>query len=1388
MEQSVSRRSRAGLVVKIAVAMLIGVAGLTVVGVDAAFAVAGPPTVTGLAKGLNGTGVCTAGVGYGGDSSGGVEIAVCGTDFGALDNTSTSVTVGGAPATVVEVVSNSRLYVDVPPAASSTAAEDVIVTNPLLTTSTTSTCVANPGCVYTYTWQPPTVAAVGLTPVTATNQVSGSTTVTISAAGTWTTGQEVSLAGFSNHLTTGIYTITAGGSGSFNVTFDGITTGSGPGVVSPTPAGGVGPTAGGNHAIISGTNLAGTTSVLFGSNAATYTVNSATQITATVPASTGGATGPVDVTVTNPNSTSSVTPLTDTYSYIGTPTVTGVTTVANPAGGPTGGGTSVTVTGTGFNNVSAVKFGTAPATSFLTNSLDSITAVAPAGTGTQDITVTTSLGTSTVTSADEYTYNGTLTAVGGTASYSSSPGTDVPATATSQAGGAGTPVTVDAIGSWSAGTEVVLSGFTNGLTAGTYTITSSPGLGSFIIPFAGTTSGSGTGTVLIPNTATTSSVTATAQAGSSVTVTSSGTWYAGEQLYLTGFTNGLSGNYTVTAGGSNSFTITGTTTGTGTGTIVPYQVQSFDAATLVTGGTSVGAITVTSQPAAGGGTVSVVGDQLLYTPAQPPPTSYTTGSGATETTTWLTSVSTTGTQTATFQVCEATPNTGTCTSATMTYLVSATGFYVGNQLSAAGQIDTVVEDTGSASVISNSTPGPGSTFTSTVAPPSTVLPASNSGFTLTGIGGYRSITPVPSGISLVPGSLSVSGGDTASSGEYTVTYCTAAMGFVAGTCTANNATNFNTPYPYIETSLNVSNLIAGGSQLSLPTINAEWTVTAPVGTQISSMETEFSVVTVVQTIGVLVLDAYPTDLASNLNQGINAPPPTYAAPPARWSATVTNIGPTPPTITSADATTFTEGTAGSFTVTTQGDPTPAISETGQTLPSGVTFVDNGDGTATLAGTPAAGTAGTYTITIKAANGNLPDATQTFTLTVNQPAAAPAITSADSTSFAVGTAGSFTVTTTGNPAPTVTETGPLPTGVTFVGNSGGTATLSGTPAAGTGGSYPITITANNGVTPNATQSFTLSVDQAPAITSADADTFKVATAGSFTVTTTGTPTAAITETGSLPTGVALVDNGNGTATLSGTPAAATGGTYAITITANNGVSPNATQSFTLTVDQAPSITSADTTTFVIGTAGSFQVTASGFPASTFTETGALPGGVTLSNSGLLSDHRIQSFVPDHYHCRQWDHPERHPVVHAGYPDCRRSTDDHVGRHHRLHRRIPRDLHRDGHRGPCPDVQRDGPSARWCDPQLCRCPFRHPGRRLERYVPHRHHSCQRDLSQRDPGLQPGGHERHGPDDYFGPGNDLHGRFARQLYGHDHRESVGGNHRDGFASVRSDAGEQR
>jgi large repetitive protein len=318
-----------------------------------------------------------------------------------------------------------------------------------------------------------------------------------------------------------------------------------------------------------------------------------------------------------------------------------------------------------------------------------------------------------------------------------------------------------------------------------------------------------------------------------------------------------------------------------------------------------------------------------------------------------------------------------------------------------------------------------------------------------------------------------------------------------------------------------------------------------------------------------------------------------------------------PAITSGSATTFAVGTAGSFLVTATGTPTPALSENG-TPPAGVTFVDNGNGTATLSGTPAAGSGGSYPLVITAANGVGSNSTQSFTLTVSQNLA---ITSGSMTTFTVGSTGFFSVTTTGFPVPALTASENLPTGVTFTDNGNGTATLSGIPAADSGGTYPLTITASNGgVDPNAIQSFTLVVNQGVAILTGNSTTFTVGVAGSFTVATTGVPLPALTATGGFPGGINFVDNGNGTGTLSGTPVAGSGGSYAITFTANNGVGTAAMQSFTLMVNQGPGITSTNTATFTEQVAGSFTVTTSGDPTPALTYTGTLPSGVNLFDNG------------------------------------------------------------------------------------------------------------------------------------------------------------------------------
>ncbi len=79
-------------------------------------------------------------------------------------------------------------------------------------------------------------------------------------------------------------------------------------------------------------------------------------------------------------------------------------TSIDPLGGPTGGGTSVTVTGTDLAAATSVDFGSAPA-AVTEDSDTSITVTSPPGVlGSVDITVTTAGGTSATSAADQFTY------------------------------------------------------------------------------------------------------------------------------------------------------------------------------------------------------------------------------------------------------------------------------------------------------------------------------------------------------------------------------------------------------------------------------------------------------------------------------------------------------------------------------------------------------------------------------------------------------------------------------------------------------------------------------------------------------------------------------------------------------------------------------------------------------------------------------------------------------------------------------------------------------------------------------------------------------------------------------------------------------------------------
>ena len=161
-----------------------------------------------------------------------------------------------------------------------------------------------------------------------------------------------------------------------------------------------GPSAGGNTITIEGTGFAAGDTVDVGSvPSPTVTYESIHELKAVVPA---GEPGVVDVTVTSSDGTDTgpTTPA-DQYTFDPVPTLTGV----DPATGPTAGGNTVTITGTGFVAGAIVDFGSIAATSVTVASSSELEATAPAeAAGRINIRVHTPGGASASSDADRYSF------------------------------------------------------------------------------------------------------------------------------------------------------------------------------------------------------------------------------------------------------------------------------------------------------------------------------------------------------------------------------------------------------------------------------------------------------------------------------------------------------------------------------------------------------------------------------------------------------------------------------------------------------------------------------------------------------------------------------------------------------------------------------------------------------------------------------------------------------------------------------------------------------------------------------------------------------------------------------------------------------------------------
>jgi MYXO-CTERM domain-containing protein len=172
--------------------------------------------------------------------------------------------------------------------------------------------------------------------------------------------------------------------------------------------------------------------------------------------------------------------------------------------------------------------------------------------------------------------------------------------------------------------------------------------------------------------------------------------------------------------------------------------------------------------------------------------------------------------------------------------------------------------------------------------------------------------------------------------------------------------------------------------------------------------------------------------------------------------------------TVADAPTITSSTAGmgsvrvSFTAPAFTGLLPVTGYTLTCVPGG--SVSGPDSPLTLAGVPDGVSQSCRVVATNANGDGVPSAAVTLV-----PGTSSSITSAATLRFVVGTPGTFTFSATGSPAPALSIAGALPSGVTFSGS-----TLSGTADPQTVGSYPLQLSASNGVGSPASQAIVLEV--------------------------------------------------------------------------------------------------------------------------------------------------------------------------------------------------------------------------------------------------------------------------------------------------------------------------
>ncbi len=334
-----------------------------------------------------------------------------------------------------------------------------------------------------------------------------------------------------------------------------------------------------------------------------------------------------------------------------------------------------------------------------------------------------------------------------------------------------------------------------------------------------------------------------------------------------------------------------------------------------------------------------------------------------------------------------------------------------------------------------------------------------------------------------------------------------------------------------------------------------------------------------------------------------------------------------PVFTSTPATAATQDVLYTYNIATQdADPGDVLTITATLKPAWLALTDNGDGTATLSGTPTNADVGSHAVTLRVRDTVGVTATQSFTVVVANVNDAPTFTSTPVTTTTQDALYTYDIAAQDiDVGDTLTIQATLkPAWLTLTDNGDGTATLSGTPTNAQVGNHTVTLQVRDAAGATGTQSFTITVanvNDAPTFTSTPVTAATQDVLYTYNVATQDIDvgdTRTITST-QKPAWLALTDNGNGTATLSGTPTNADIGSHTVTLQVRDAAGATATQSFTIVVanvNDAPFFVSTPITSVIAGQPYTYSIAVNDIDAGdalTITATG-LPSWLTLTDNG------------------------------------------------------------------------------------------------------------------------------------------------------------------------------